>query len=71
MNNVCANLNIYFEDSKWICEYFRKTGNETEVCKLFFDFEPLSSDLYKFFLKNFNNLNFQKSKLNIENSILI
>ena len=56
MNNVTANMNIYFEEPKWICEYFRKTGNEIEVCKLSFDFEPLSSDIYKYFLNNFNKL---------------
>ena len=36
MNNVSANLRIYFEEPNWICEYFRKTGGEIEVCKLFF-----------------------------------
>ena len=32
MNNVSANLKIYFEEPKWICEYFRKTGDEVEIC---------------------------------------
>ena len=71
MNNVTANMSIYFEEPKWICEYFRKTGNEIEVCKLSFDFEPLSSDIYKYFLNNFNKLTFQKSKFNIDKPILI
>ena len=62
MNNVTANMNIYFEEPKWICEYFRKTGN---------DFEPLSSEIYKYFLNNFNKLTFQKSKFNIDKPILI
>ena len=32
MNNESANLKIYFEEQKWICEYFRKTGEEVEIC---------------------------------------
>ena len=71
MNNVSANLKIYFEEPKWICEYFRKTGDEVEICKLFFDFEPVSSDIYKYLVKNFNNLTFKKSKFDIDKSILI
>lgn len=71
MNNVSANLNIYFEDPKWVCEYFRKTGNEIETCKLCFDFEPLSNDIYKYFLSNFNNLNFKKIKFDIDKSVYI
>ena len=46
MNNVSANLKIYFEEPKWICEYFRKTGDEVEICKLFFDFEPVFSEMH-------------------------
>ena len=71
MNNVSANLNIYFDDPTWVCEYFRKTGDEVETCKLYFDFEPLSNDIYKYFLNNFNNLNFKKSKFNIDKSVCI
>ena len=37
MNNVSANLNIYFEEPNWICEYSRKNGDDIEVCKIFFD----------------------------------
>ena len=33
--------------------------------------EPLSSDIYKYFLNNFNKLTFQKSKFNIDKPILI
>ena len=50
MNNVSANLNIYFEDPNWICEYLRKNGDDIEVCKMCFDFEPLTNDIYKYFL---------------------
>ena len=44
MNNVTANMNIYFEEPKWICEYFRKTGNEIEVCKLTFQKSKFNID---------------------------
>lgn len=71
MNNVSANLNVYFEEPNWICEYLRKTGDDIEICKIIFDFEPLPCDIYKYFLNNFNNLTFQKSEFNIKNSILI
>ena len=30
MNNVTANMNIYFEEPKWICEYFRKTETKSK-----------------------------------------
>lgn len=71
MNNVSANLNIYFEEPNWICEYLRKNGDDIEVCKIFFDFEPPTYDVYKYFLKNFNNLTFQKSDLCAEKTILL
>ncbi len=60
MNNVSANLNIYFENSNWICEYLRKSQDGVEICKVLFDFEPPTCDIYKYFIKNFNNLTFNK-----------
>ena len=69
MNNVSANLNIYFEDPNWICEYLRKNGDDIEICKMCFDFEPLTHDIYKYFLKNFNNLTFKKGEFDTQKSI--
>lgn len=64
MNNVNANLNIYFEEPHWTCEYLRKSGDDIEICKIFFDFEPLAEDVYKYLLNNFNDLIFDKANLN-------
>ena len=64
MNNVSANLNIYYEDSNWICEYLRKSRDGIEICKILLDFEPPTYDIYKYFLKNFNNLTFHKIDFN-------
>lgn len=63
MNNVSANLNIYFKDPYWVGEYSRKTGDNIEICEFFFDSEPPTHDIYNFLLKNFNKLIFQKDNI--------
>lgn len=66
MNNVSANLNIYFKEPYWVGEYRRVTGGNSETCEILFDYEPPTYIVYKYLLENFNKLNFKKSTIDKE-----
>ena len=58
MNEVSADLTLYFQDPYWVGEYKRINDKTIETNKVFFDYEPLIQQLYNYYLKNWSKLKF-------------
>ena len=52
MKEVSADLTVYFQDPYWVGEYKRTSPGKIEISKVFFDYEPLTSQIYNYYLKN-------------------
>ena len=51
MKEVSADLTVYFQDPYWVGEYKRISPGKIETSKVFFDYEPLTSQVYNYYLK--------------------
>ncbi|MEG1410914.1 MAG: DUF2992 family protein [Terrisporobacter sp.] len=58
MQEVSCDLTVYFENSYWVGEYKRISGEKVEISKVLFDDEPLISHVYNYYLKNWKKLKF-------------
>lgn len=58
MQEVSCDLTVYFENPYWVGEYKRITGEKIETNKVLFDDEPLLNQVYNYYLKNWNKLEF-------------
>ena len=58
MKEASADLTVYFQDPYWVGEYKRISPGKIETSKVFFDYEPLTSQVYNYYLKNWKKLKF-------------
>jgi len=58
MPDSYARLSVLFEAPFWVALYERNHGGKYEVCKITFGAEPKDYEVYRFFLDNFNRLDF-------------
>lgn len=58
MSVTVSGLTIFFEDPFWVGVYERTAGGCLEVCRVVFGPEPKDYDVYDFFLKNWDSLQF-------------
>lgn len=54
-------LTVFFEAPFWVGIFERENDGKYEVCKLTFGGEPKDSEIYEFFLNNWQNLKFSPS----------
>ncbi len=61
MEKVKLKFTVLFEIPFWIGIYELEFAGKYEVCKVFFGAEPNDSEVYDFFLKNWNKFRFDQS----------
>ncbi|PKM74013.1 MAG: DUF2992 domain-containing protein [Firmicutes bacterium HGW-Firmicutes-16] len=53
-----SRLTVLYDEPFWVGVYERFYEGELEVCKVSFGAEPKDSEVYEYFLNNFNDLSF-------------
>jgi hypothetical protein len=56
--DVSIRLTVFFDDPFWTAVYERSSGGKLQAARVVFGAEPKDSDVYEFFLKNWDRLRF-------------
>lgn len=58
MEQLCAQITVFFQDPFWVGVWERREGNRLEVCKITFGAEPRDYEVYDHLLRRYQTLRF-------------